>query len=443
MGRRTGRAERGVPRRERIDDAQLAGWIAQCPETVLATPPGRLATAVLTASGAASPAGDASWRDAVSAFRAAGDIDGELAAIMQFGYVAWLRRDAEAIADLGPRVQELAATGNRTARALSLIGTALGSELRGHNDQMLAALDAIPAGALTSAFDGLVGWWRAQAFYGLGNPDAARIAIDGVLDRVDDTWRPMIDYVRWTISWQLGRIDEVLAATRALVTTAEIAGWPETFIAGTTARAARHYSYVGAIDLARAYIDRAPAIAPDEDRLACLQQRVARASIALAEGDEMRATAAVRSGLEHRRSTRLPPARSGCRSCRWPTCSRRRHDRPWTRCRSSATTRGRANSRPPLQEDGIPSTATPVARSMSRVRRGCAPCSRSPSQPSSRYAFTNAAEWPTPRRCWRVSATRAERECAPSQPRHRRHLCRRSRCRLPSVYASPRSVRSV
>ena len=334
--------------------AQLRDWMGRCPDAVRQTPSGQLAAGVLAALTAPDLAGEP-LRNAIERFRTTGDRDGELTAISHLGHVAWWQGDLAVLAELAPRVTELEAEGSAMASGLAAIGRALVCNIQGDDAGVLRSLAAVAAGVLDPRWEAVIGWLRAGALNGLGDDDGCRASLEAAIAHADPVFRVTVEASLMVHGWRLGHATSVVAEAAALMTAVDATGIAQQ-IAPFAAACARACAYVGQAELARSYLARAHAAAGHVGPAAMVQIALADAAAALADGDERRAAAVLRTAVvEHpltdRRSRTAWRGGVGLtyilvpeQRCVWDEEPLPR-DLAWTRDLAAAVVAGRENDR--------------------------------------------------------------------------------------------------
>jgi DNA-binding SARP family transcriptional activator len=278
--------------------ARLDHWLAGCPDTVRASPPGRLAAALHTAltapAGAVEP-----LREAIALCRAAGDVDAEMAAISQLGRLSWFRQDPSVFgAEMWAREAELADAGHPHARAMHAFGRAVVADLIGDDATVLEELAGIEPGLLDPGWEAMATWLHVVVRLGLGDAEAVAELVERVGSTVDPGYRTVVDGFRLRTWWSLGRVDDVLRVVPASLAAAratEVAAIVHLALTNATIM----YSYVGDVTEARRCLTDALAAAPQQPGPGHLvRNAVAAASLQLAEGDEKQATVTLHQALE-------------------------------------------------------------------------------------------------------------------------------------------------
>jgi LuxR family maltose regulon positive regulatory protein len=275
--------------------SQLRDWLGRCPDAVAATPAAQLAAGVLAALTGPELAA-VPLRNAVAGFRAAGDVEGELSAISHLGHVAWWQRDLAVLAELAPRVAELEAAGSPGAAGLAAIGRALVCNISGDDAGVLAAIDAIPPGALDPRWEAVIGWFRGLALAGLGDEQGSRVAFERALPHADPAFRVTVRATLTAARWAQGHIEAVVSEAEALLAQAVATGIAQD-IAAIAASAARACAYLGEVEEGRAFLVRARAVAAHLAPAASVHIALADAALAVATGDEQHATNTLRAAL--------------------------------------------------------------------------------------------------------------------------------------------------
>ena len=90
------------------------------------------------------------FEQSAAAYRAAGDVDGELAALFGLGHVKWaIDNDMDAVGRLIARVTEIADGGNERARTMIGLVGAIVDLLAGEFQRALATLQTLPTEGLS------------------------------------------------------------------------------------------------------------------------------------------------------------------------------------------------------------------------------------------------------------------------------------------------------
>jgi LuxR family transcriptional regulator, maltose regulon positive regulatory protein len=285
---------------ERPTARQLDRWLADLPPAARATPAAQLALGLRAA--VASPASAAGpVRDAARAGHDAGDVDCELNALALLGRVAWWLQDVALLAEVTPRVTELAEAGHPLARALATLGRAVAADVAGDDDAVLRELAMIDPAVLDDTWRAVAQWLEAAVLLGIGDAPQALEVIDGMGKVPDVAFQWTTDALRLAAWWSLGRVDDAIAALPELLRGVQSAGQAQNIML-SLANASLALAFVGDADGARPYLDEAESQAPRVGAPAVILA-IARAALALADGDEPGATrlladAAESSGLE-------------------------------------------------------------------------------------------------------------------------------------------------
>ena len=157
----------------------LGRWLAVLPADRRGAPVAILAAAIESRS-----------RDAVgslpelaaatAAFRAVGDVDGEIAALHHEGLARWWANDFAGLFELIARASELAATGSRRAGAVDAIGHTLVFHALGDSAGVFSALDRV-GDDVPKDWAHAVAWLSSVAHRRNGDLERADAALDRVL----------------------------------------------------------------------------------------------------------------------------------------------------------------------------------------------------------------------------------------------------------------------
>jgi DNA-binding SARP family transcriptional activator/ATP/maltotriose-dependent transcriptional regulator MalT len=285
---------------ERPTSRQLDGWLAALPPAARATPAAQLALGLRAA--VASPASAAGpLRDAARAGHDAGDVECELNALAMLGRVAWWHQDVALLAEVAPRVTELARAGHPLARALAALGRAVVADVAGDDAAVLRELAMIDPAVLDPPWRAVAQWLEAAVVLGCGHAARALELLDGMGKVPDLAFQRTIDALRLAALWSLGRVDHVIAALPGLVREVQSSGQAQNVMLAL-ANASLALAFVGDVDGARPYLEEAELHAPRVGAPNVILA-LARAALALADGDEPAASgllteAATSSGLK-------------------------------------------------------------------------------------------------------------------------------------------------
>jgi LuxR family maltose regulon positive regulatory protein len=263
----------------------LAEWLSRLPADQRATPGGRLLAAMAAVE--SDPLGAASrLENAAGAFRAAGDLTGELACLVQLGQLAWWSERPEHLAALAVRVFELEAAGCEEALPLACLGRALVFDVQNDSRQVLAELDRIPPGSLNDVWQGVVSWLRSISLMHLGDAEASLSTAHHALAHAGPLHEPLAEGARIQALWFQGRVDDVLRALPALVERVRRAGY-RNYTALAAAQCSLVHAMQGQPERAAEHLAQArtAGAAPDAP-LVDTDLAIAEAALAVATGDE-------------------------------------------------------------------------------------------------------------------------------------------------------------
>ena len=285
---------------ERPTARQLDRWLADLPPAARATPAAQLAVGLRAA--VASPANAAELlRDAARSAHEAGDVDCEINALALLGRVAWWHQDMALLAEIAPRIAELAEAGHPLARALAALGRAVAADVAGDDATVLRELAMLDPAVLDDTWRAVAQWLEAAVLLGTGDAARALEVLDGVGRVPDVAFQRTTDALRVAAWWCLGRVDDAIAALPELLRGVQAAGQAQNIML-SLANASLALAFVGDVEAARPYLDEAEAQAPRVGSPAVVLA-IARAALALAEGEEAAASGilaerARTSGLE-------------------------------------------------------------------------------------------------------------------------------------------------
>ena len=282
----------------------VASWLGRLPDHLAQGPLGRLLAAVLDAPRHPSAAVDELTATA-EAFRAAGDVAGELASMGQMGQLAWWAEDPALMHRLVLRLFELEAEGVADAVPLACVGRALIADLAADSHRVLAELDRIPPSWLRGPWVSMVEWLRAMAFYHLGRPVESLEAATRAHAEATPLLAPVIESTQLQARWYLGETAPAIEGLPRLTEWAVGTGMRDNaclMAAGT----AMLYAAVGRVDEAVRYADLARRTGATTTPLVDTYLVIADATIAVARRDEDRAARALADHL-----TRYPVIDAG------------------------------------------------------------------------------------------------------------------------------------
>ena len=215
--------------------------------------------------------------------RAGDDPAGELACLVHLFSIGWSQDDAGLLASAITRAIELGAEGYAPAGPIAAIGQAGLADFGGDVEGALAVLDAAPIQP-TDDWDAIRTWMRADLLEASGHPAAALDALDrGRRDAVG-LIRDQLNGARIQALWSLGRIDEAVAVGEDALSRASTTASART-AQRAHAMAARFAAHIGDLDLADEHLRMVDQY-PPADRVIERRRAVARATRAVAVGDE-------------------------------------------------------------------------------------------------------------------------------------------------------------
>src|SRR5437879_113745 len=150
------------------------------------------------------------FEEAARGFRAAGDVDGELAAIRHDGIVRWWANDFGGLFTLYERVGELARAGSRAAGLLRAVGLAAMAHLRGDSEGVLSALVDV-GDDIAADWLGMILWLRSVAHRRNGDLQRAYDELDAASGLRVGMPAPELEIARLRIDWLRGDVDHVCA----------------------------------------------------------------------------------------------------------------------------------------------------------------------------------------------------------------------------------------
>jgi len=272
---------------ERPTAPQLDRWLAELPPAARTTTAAQLAVGLRAAVASPATAADL-LRDAARSAHEAGDVDCEITALALLGRVAWWHQDRAMLAEIAPRIAELADAGHPLARALAALGRAVAADVAGDDAIVLRELAMIDPAVLDDTWRAVAQWLEAAVLVGTGDALGALEVLDGVGRVPDVAFQRTTEALRLATWWSLGRVDDAIAALPELLRGVQAAGQAQNIML-SLANASLALAYVGDVEGARPYLEEAEAQAPRVGSPAVVLA-IAAAALALAEGDERAAS---------------------------------------------------------------------------------------------------------------------------------------------------------
>jgi ATP/maltotriose-dependent transcriptional regulator MalT/DNA-binding SARP family transcriptional activator len=283
---------------DRLVSGQLQRWLATSPPEVRRSSAGQLARGLLAAF--ATPAAAVEpLREAIARCRADGDVDAEMTAIAQQARLAWFRQDDAVLGDLVVRVMELdASTGHPAAKALSKVALAALADIEADDEALLGHLESIGPSDLDRAWELLVAFWAAQVRLGMGETEPIHRIVERLAPGDDPALRGAGLGIRISAWWAEGEVETVLERLPEMVAAMRTAGVQHNLYLGLNG-ACLATARSGDLASARRWFEESLAAAPPTTAGdMTLRSAMAQAYVFLAEGDEERATARLRSAIE-------------------------------------------------------------------------------------------------------------------------------------------------
>ncbi|HEY7198915.1 MAG TPA: BTAD domain-containing putative transcriptional regulator [Candidatus Dormibacteraeota bacterium] len=290
----------------------LAAWLEGLPDAWRAEPEGRLLAAMVSLDRTPFDA-DALFESAARAFRARGDRDGELAALIQWNVLSFRQLDRDGIARQTARLRELADNGHhhqhshqhhhhhhhdRAESQVSLAG-AMAAFVEGDWHHMLVSLEPICHGARPGEQAVVTVGFRAQALLGLGLVAEADLVTQHALQIAGPRNRRFANRTRVMTMTLAARWDEAAAIVDELLADSRDVSWLEG-VAIDHALAAQLACRRGDVRAARRALAAGRATRRPGDRSVQMAMAFATAACAILEGDEDRARATLRAELAER-----------------------------------------------------------------------------------------------------------------------------------------------
>ncbi|MGH9209120.1 MAG: BTAD domain-containing putative transcriptional regulator [Acidimicrobiales bacterium] len=273
---------------DRVSAGQLSRWLAACPPEVRDSAAGVLTTAV-HASLATPRRADEPLRMAMSRSQAEGDDAAELLAIAHRGTLAWWRQDLDVLAEVTPRLTELAATGDPAAEAMMRVKAALMEDIAGNDQGVLDHLARVTSGVLPPTFEAYAIALSAWVHVDRGQPEAVARILAPVASGLDPALQFVIDCPRLMATWSLGQIDEFIERLPGLLAAGRVMGLGF-LLASVLNHASVAFSQIGDVAAAQRLLDEAMVTVPSATGRLSLHCALATAALQLAEGHEAEAS---------------------------------------------------------------------------------------------------------------------------------------------------------
>jgi LuxR family maltose regulon positive regulatory protein len=199
------------------EDPTLAGrWLVLLDPELLGEPEAILAQAVAASVGDPEHAFALGER-AAQAFGTRDDVEGEVAALVQLGGLAYALLDRARILPYFPRIAELATTGHPWAVALDALRVGAFSVAMGDWRQACVALSPLVADPHGDPTQGVAAWLCARALVRGGRLQEAGALIDRMPESHRAVMRDGVLAIQVMVAQGLGAADEVLEELRAIV----------------------------------------------------------------------------------------------------------------------------------------------------------------------------------------------------------------------------------
>ena len=272
-----------------IPPGGLAQWVGRLPRDWRSRPEARLAVGFDVRARTPLDALPL-FAEAAAGFRARGDDEGELAAILQDGAVRWAANDMAGMFGLYERVLELADQGSRGAFELAAIGSGAIAHIGADSTAVLAALDGVGP-AVTREWLPTIHWFRSVAHRRNGDLQRAydELTDADLLGGVDADMVQQLHLARLRTDWLAGHVDAVCAELPAIHE--HFAATGNRFLATESAiELAVKAAILDELDTARKLLAEAEPLLPDmPGQLARILHGIAAAAVAVGVGAEDRA----------------------------------------------------------------------------------------------------------------------------------------------------------
>lgn len=282
---------------DRLMAGQLDRWLSDSSALVRSSSAGRLATGLHIAFTAPDKA-VAPLEEAAAKSRADGDVEAEVSALAQLGRLAWWRQDRAALESLDASVGELEVTGQPKVRALSAVSAAIAADLVGDDAAVLTHLDSIDPAELDPASDGIVAWLAGIVRVESGDAEGALRLVQHLHGATDPAMRYVLETVRLWAWWTEGRIEEAIESAPSVIAAGQRSGVAYYLYVGLT-MASIGSSHLGDLISARICLDQSLPLSPPVGAGTLpVHSAVAKASLQVAEGDEVGAAEVLRKALD-------------------------------------------------------------------------------------------------------------------------------------------------
>jgi DNA-binding SARP family transcriptional activator len=278
---------------ERPQAHDFARWAGGMPRDLAEEPAVLLASAIGAQPSAPLVAAER-FRRCAAGFEAAGDVDGELAAISREGVIRMWLNDVVGLITLQARVAELAQTGSPRARSLAAVGMATVAHVAGDSQGVFDALrDAGDEGVHWAPS---VQWLRSVAHRRTGDLEAAHEALTLISEGLGLA-EPQLEVAGLRIRWLEGEVDVV--ADGALAHHTAISSSGDLFLVREAAlEAAARLAWLGDTEQATELLASSPSLPDVPSVLADVLRAIAEAAVAVEAGDEDRAAGILTIALE-------------------------------------------------------------------------------------------------------------------------------------------------
>ena len=233
--------------------------------------------------------------EAVLAFRSNGQVGAEVATLAELAFVAREQGDQQTVVGILARLFELESAGASEVVGMLRLGRAIVADALDEDEQLLIELAPLAPGELSRQWMSRAQWLRSHALMMLGRPEEALPVAERSRAIAEDDYigvRFLLAYLGWWISVDA----ESIAGLPDIDAEPERSPFDELYGGGT---AAILHGFVGNVDLCRRNLDIAERAARRE--LAGSELRpeyagvlaAANAALAVSEGDDVRASAAL------------------------------------------------------------------------------------------------------------------------------------------------------
>lgn len=256
----------------------MSRWLDQLPPHARSEPGALLLTALIAKQRGERAVEE--FQRAINALRERGDVRGEVVGFVHLAEIGSWLDDVSLVACAVERSLELEAAGFAESSTMATVSRALLCTVAGDPRGAVDALDRLPVSARVGVWKTFTAFIASEALLILGRAEDALEVIRDAGFFLSISGDPLPCAL-----WYVGKIEEARAvAGEALQTQAGVSAARRFQAAG--AQAARFDAFVGEVAAAQEYLARCEALGPPADVFVEARFGLARAAIAIAQGDE-------------------------------------------------------------------------------------------------------------------------------------------------------------